>query len=104
MLDNAAIRMGILARVSGFMWGLEAGALGMPADSLVTGLLRYGLAVVGSCAYEQPLARVDKAVINVTARRVLGVGRPARIPSPHSVAGARPINNLYMRRRAELLA
>ena len=84
-------------------WGLETGVLRMTANSLVTSLLRYGLASVGSGAYEQPLSRIDAAAINITARRVLWVTCSARLPTLHASAGVKSIHNQYLQRCGELL-
>ena len=67
--------MGILNRVSGLTWGLDTSVLRMTTDASVTSLLRYGLAITGSLAYEQSLVKLDTAVVNVTARRILVAGQ-----------------------------
>ena len=100
--DKAESRMGILERVSGVERGLETGVLRMTADSLVTSLLRYGLGVIGSGAHEQALSRIGTNIINVMARRILGVGPSARLPALHVAAGVRAINNLFLQHTAEL--
>ena len=73
------------------------------ADALVTSLLRYGLGTYGSGAYEQCLRKIDTCVVNVVARKVLGVGRSARLPILHATAGAQAMRNLYTQRCAELV-
>ena len=103
IINRAKIRMGIATRLSGIAWGLETNVLRMTSNSLITSLLTYGLAVTGSMAYEQLLSKVDAAIINVTARKILGVGASARIPALHLTAGVKSIHNLYLQHCAELL-
>ena len=63
IVKKARIRLGLLRRASGFARGLESNVLRMTADALVVYLLRYGLSITGSMAYEQMLSRLDTAVI-----------------------------------------
>ena len=75
----------------------------MTASTLIYSPLRYGLAVTGSMAYEQSLQKLDAAVINVTARKILGVGTSARLPTLHIGAGVKSMRNLYLQHCAEQL-
>ena len=95
--------MEILARVSGFEWGLETGVLRTTAGSLVTSVLRYSLGVIGSGAYGQSQSRIGTNIVYVMARRIRDAGLSARLPALHGAAGARTINNLYLQHAAELL-
>ena len=54
-------------------------------------------------AYGQPLLRLDAAIVEVAARRILGVGLSARLPALHITAGIKFLRNLYLKRCAELL-
>ena len=99
---RAEIRMGVPPRVSGFVWGFGTNVLRMTSNALITSLWRYGLAVTGFMAYEQSLSKVDTVVINVAARRILGVGPSARLPALRSTAGAKSIRNLWFQLCAEL--
>ena len=54
-------------------------------------------------ANEQSLSKEDTAVINVAARRILGVGPSASAPALHSTAGVKSIRNLWFQPCAELL-
>ena len=56
-------------------------------DALLISLLRYGPAVIGSSAMDGVLGKEDTNVINVLARRVLGVNRTARLPVLHALSG-----------------
>ena len=49
------------------------------------------------------LSRIGTNIINVRARRILGVGPSARLPALHGAAGVRAINNVYLQRTADLL-
>ena len=95
--------MGILSTASRFIWGLGTNVLRMTSNALVTSLLRYGLAVAGSMAYEQSLVIIDATAINEIAPRILGVRHSARIPAAHSTAGVKSVNNLNLRHCAKLL-
>ena len=75
----------------------------MTADTLLVSLLRYGLAVTGSMSCEQSPSRLDVAVINVAARRILGVNISARLPTLLAPAGLKSIRNFYRQHCAEVL-
>ena len=101
ILDRAKIRMGVVAKLSGCEWGAETGVLRMTGEALAVSLIRYGLVVMGSGAYEQSLNALEVGVVNVLVRRVCGVGRSARLPVLHSTAGLLSVHNLYIQRCAE---
>ena len=103
LLGQAKTRMGILARASGFTWGLETNVLRITAGALVTSLLRYEVSVHGSGPYEQFLSRIDTCIINITARRVIGAGRSTRFPVLLATAGMKSIRNLYLQHNAKML-
>ena len=103
MIDRAKVRMGLLSRVTSFTWGLETGVLRMTAETLITSLIRYGLSVWGAMAYEQYLKKIDTAVINPMARKVLGTGISARLPTLHATAGVKSMRNIFAQHCAELL-
>ena len=54
--DEAQMREGILGKVAGHTWGLEAGALRMAHDAVASSLLRYSL-VITACCLPQDLMR-----------------------------------------------
>ena len=75
--------MGLLAKVSGFAWGLETGVMRVTAEALIASFPRYALAITGSMAYEQSLKRLDASVVNTTASRAPGPGVSARLLTLH---------------------
>ena len=58
------------------------------------------LSVVDSGAYEQLFYEISTCVTNVTAGKVIGVARSARLPVLLVTAGMKSFHNLYMRRNA----
>ena len=68
----------------------------MTTNTSICSLLRFGLAVAGSVAYEQLLLRLDTAVINVAARRIIGVGVSARLPTLRVSAGVKSMRNVSL--------
>ena len=102
-IDRANVRMGILFRASGFTRGLETNVPRITADALIPSLLCYGLAVYGPGAFGQYLRGLDTFIVKVPARKVLGVGRSARLPALLPTAGSSSIHNLYLKHVAEML-
>ena len=82
---------------------MEINVLRIPTDALVTSLLRCGLSVYGSGAYEQAPPKMDTYVVNATAGRILGAGHSARLPVLLATAGAQSMRNLYQQHCAEML-
>ena len=103
ILEKAKIRLAILAKVSSNSWGLDTGMLRLTGKALVLSLLRYGLTVTGSGMNDKDMQRIDTRVVNVLARRILGVGPSARLPVLHAVAGVESMNNLYVQNCAAML-
>ena len=58
---------------------------------------------MGSGAYEEDLQRLEAQLANISARRIVGIGRPARLAALHMTAGAVSVRNRYLRSRALLL-
>ena len=57
LLSRANIRHGVTARLARSAWGLETGVLRSTDAAFLTSLSGYGLATVGSGAYETKLVR-----------------------------------------------
>ena len=74
ILEKAKIRLAILVKVSSSTWGLDTGMLRLTAKALVLSLLRYGLTVTGSGMSNRDMQKIDTRVINILARKILGVG------------------------------
>ena len=104
ILQKVRLRHGIMARLARSTWGLEAGLLRSTHAALLTSLMGYGLAVVGSGAYEKDLRRLGTQGANVTARRITGISRSARLEVLHAAAGIWSIHNQYLQHVAMLLA
>ena len=79
MLGKAGIPSGLPARVSGSSWGLETSTLRLTCDALLASLIRYGLVVTGSGLKKKHFSSIETRLTNVAARRILGVGRSARL-------------------------
>ena len=101
--DRAKMRMVISSRLAGCTWGAEVGLLMHTGDAPVTSLLRYGLLVVGSGAYKQALRALEVGVTSVLARKILGVGRTARIVALHAAVRVFSVHNLCIQQCASLL-
>ena len=103
VLGKAKMRLAILSKVSSYTWGLETGVLRATGKALVTSLLRYGLAVIGSGLTERNMRLLDTRVTNVLARKICGVGQAARLPILHAASGTMAVHNLFIQRCAEML-
>ena len=103
LTHKAQGRMGVLARLARFKWGLETGVLKMTHESIVTSLLRYGLVISGSCMPPDLMAKMETHVANVAARRVGGMDKSTRIETLHFLANTQSYRNLYVMHCADLL-
>ena len=103
VLSLSKKRLAIMGKVAGFAWGLETNMLRLTGDTLITSLLRYGLAVVGSGLSDEAMRRVNTCVLNVMARKIVGVNRTARVPILHAVSGILSIHNLFIQHCASML-
>ena len=72
LMRRARIRHNIMSSVAKTNWGLETGILRATHSALLVSLTRYGLATVGTSAYERGLKRVGTRHANLSVRRVLG--------------------------------
>ena len=79
--------------------GLEAGILRSAHSALLTSLVTYGLAATGGTMYESILDRLGAQQTNITARRITGVARSARLAVLHMVAGIVTARDLYIQQR-----
>ena len=64
-------------------------------------LIRYGLAITGSCLRPDPIARMETQAVNIASRRIGGMDSSTRIETPHFLPGtqwAEPVH--YALRRA----
>ena len=96
LLGKAGVRFGLLARVSGSSWGLETNTLRLTCDALIVSLIRYGLVVTGAGLFERHFSKIETRLTNVAARRILGIGRSARLIVLHAVAGVQSAHNLFL--------
>ena len=95
LLAKAQLRQGILTRVARTSWGLETTILKVTHDALLTSLLRYGLVVMGSCIPDDLMDKLDTQIINVAARRIVGLPITTRVEALHFIAGTHSSRNLY---------
>ena len=93
---KAGIRHGIMASLAQRKWGLEVGILRSAHSALLTSLVTYGLAATGGSMYESALGRLEAQQTNISARRITGVSRTARLAILHMVAGITTARNLYI--------
>ena len=103
MLSKARVRHSILSKVANSKWGLEAGTLKITYDAVVLSLLRYSLIFTGSCLPMDLAAKVDTRIVNISARKMLGVDATIRIESLHFLAGTRSYNNMYIMNCAKMI-
>ena len=103
VLDRAKVRHGVMARLARSTWGLEVGVLRSTHAALLVSLSGYGLVAVGSGAYERGLHSLEVQLANISARRIVGVGRSARLATLHMTAGVLSAENQYLRACALLL-
>ena len=86
----------MLRKVSNATWGLENRVLTITVHALVESVLGYGLSLTGSSTAQEDLVGVDATILNPMARRVTGVGYPARREILYSLADMRPTQNHYL--------
>ena len=103
VLEKAKTRMSIIGKTEGYKWGLESRMIKIVGQALITSLLRYGYAIVGSGLWDKHLKQWDTCITNVLARRILGVGPPARLPVLRATAGLVAAHNMYSQHCGDLV-
>ena len=103
VLQRAVLRHWVMARLARSTWGLEAGILRSAHATLLTSLTAYALAVVGSGAYEKKFRKLGTRSTNVSARRITGAGRSARLETLHMAPEIWSITNQYLQHVAFLM-
>ena len=96
VFERAKIRMAVLARVAGSSWGPETGMLRLTHEALLTSLVRYGWAVIGSGIHEERMLALNTRIVNVAARKVAGASRSERRGALHAAAGVLSAQNLLL--------
>ena len=86
VLVAARTRLAILGTAAGSSWGLEVEMLRLTYKALMVSLPRHALPIVGSGVSENRLLALEKGILDAAARRILGVGRSARIMFLHAAA------------------
>ena len=71
--------------------------------ALLASLSRYSLAPVGSGAYDVGLRKLEVQLANISARRIIGAGRSARLAALHITLGVMSVRNLFIRSCALML-
>ena len=84
-------------------WKLAALIVEATYGALITGILRYGLTLVGSRLPDGLLDKLDTQVINITSRRIAGLPVNTRLRAVHLIADTYCIRNPYLRRCAFFL-
>ena len=103
IMSKVEIRLALLAKLPSYSWGLETGVWRMTGKALVISVPKYCLAVYGSGLPEHLSQKLDTSVINILARRILGVGPSARLPVLYAVADVTSIHNVYAQHCGGLL-
>ena len=65
---------------------LETDILCVTHDALIVSLLRYGLAVAGSCVPDDLLTRMEAHIVNTASRRITGLPVFTEIETLHFLA------------------
>ena len=103
MVAKAPVRQGILNRLAKARWGLEVGVQKMARDSVIGSILRYGLVLTGSCFPPDLMRKMNTQILNISARKVGGIARTARIESLHFVTEVMSFYNMYAVHCADFL-
>ena len=111
ILTRAGVRHAVMARLVRSSWGLEVGVLRTTHAAPLVSLTGYGLVTVnvvglvkmGSGAYELGIRRLKAQLANISARQILGIGRPARLAALHMSAGVVSVRNQYIKACALML-
>ena len=104
VLRRSGIPHGLEAGQARSILGLEAGILRTAHAALLTHLATYGLTVGRYGAYEAEFACVGTLGTNVSARRITGISRSARLEMLHMAEGIWSFRNRYLQNIAMLLA
>ena len=102
-MSKARIRHSIMTSLSKTNCPKRTGILRATHSALLVSLARYGLATVGTGAYEEDLRRLETRHANISARRVLGLGVAGRLEPLFAVADLMSTRNLYLRSCAAIL-
>ena len=103
LLERSKVRMGVLTRLSGQKWGMEARMLRLTGQSLVISLIEYGYVITGSGMSDSQLHQLNTRLLNTLARRIVGVGPSARLPVLFAMAGTLAPHNTYIQQCGETL-
>ena len=103
LMQRAQLRHCIMSSLSRTNWGLETGILRTTHSAQLVSLTRFGLATIGSGAYEADLVAMEMKHSNISARRVLGMNPTARLETLFSTSDLLSTRNLYLRSCAMLL-
>ena len=97
------LRKAVLQKVSSSVWGLENRILTITVHALLESIFSYGLTVTGSAASVEDFESIDKKVFNPVARKVAGVGFPARREIIYTLADIRSAHNHYLLKVANVV-
>ena len=100
---KATRRFSVLTKVGNAAWGMERRILSITAHSLVESVISYGLATAGTRWEERGAGQIDRAVINKTARKVIGTNMTIRIETLMMLADMRNAMNHYLLKTANIL-
>ena len=96
VLRKACVRRGRMATLAQKEWGLEVGILRSAHSARLTSMATYGLAATGGTMYEGMFDRLEVQQANVSARKITGAARSARLAVLHIVADIITARNLFI--------
>ena len=100
---KARKRFVVLTKVGNAVWGMESRILSVTAHSLVESVVSYGLATTGKGWDESGAEQLDRAVLNKTARKVVGTNQTMRLEILMILADMRSTWNHYIIKTANIL-
>ena len=93
VIGRTMVRHGVMPQLACTSWSLGAGLPRSTHKALITGVIGYELAMVGSFAYDGLLNRMETQSANVAARRIIGVRWAARLEVLRLTSGALSARN-----------
>ena len=93
-----------MARLVRTKWELEECVLRPTHVAILTSLVTYGRVTICSPAYLRGFRRLGTLDNNMSARRITGASRSARLQVLHAAVGIRSGGNLYLQLAARFLA
>ena len=100
---KATKRLQIVRRVSGTIWGMESRILAISTHAPIESVVNYGLAVTGNHVGQQALDKIDKSVLNIAAREIVGTNISAKREVLYALAAIKTTHNHFIVKTANML-